>query len=140
MEDHISSPRPLYDRNEVSKGTKRFSMGSTSAGIIMDASKNGLIVNGYYKGLNNDTEYACVRDPVFISWKEFEKIKESVLKPKTTRKRKKSKGVVPDRVDVPDDAYLKTLPLVTINGFKYYIDGDKRERRPFDAPKNVFKF
>jgi len=131
----MSNPRPLYKNDDVTKGVKRFSMGGTSAGVVMDISKEGILINGYYKSPNaNNVVYANVREPVFISWDEFEKVKDSVLNPG------RRKELEPDRVDNPDDEYLKTLPKVTINGAMYYIDGDRRERRSVKNPSQVFKF
>jgi len=74
-----------------------------------------------------------------VPWLEVDKLKESLL-----RKRKK-KVVVKDRMpDVVEeeinDDYLETLPIVTLNGMKFYIDADRRERRPVSNPSHVFKF
>ena len=128
----MSNPRPLYKADEIAKNVKRFSMGGTSAGVIMDATKEGILINGYYRSQHNDDViYANVREPVFISWQEFAKIKATVLNPK---------GLEPDRIDSPNEEYLKQLPKVTINGTKYYIDGERRERRSVKNPSQVFTF
>ena len=138
MEDQrISSPRPLFKDEEVDKGAKRFQMGGTSAGIVLDISKRGITINGYYEGLKgSEVRYACVREPVEITWKEFEKVKQSVFKGPTSKK----DLLTPDRVDSPTKEYLKTLPVVTINSSKYYIDADRGERRSVRNPEQVFKF
>jgi len=131
----MSNPRPLYKNDDVTKDVKRFSMGGTSAGVVMDVSKEGILINGYYKSQHSeDVTYANVREPVFISWDEFEKVRRSVLNPG------RAGQLEPDRIDNPDEAYLDTLPIVTINGAKYYIDGDRRERRSTRNPSQVFKF
>lgn len=142
MGDRISSPRPLFQEDEIKKGIKRFSMGSTSAGIVFDVSKEGINVNGYYLGIRTDAKYACLREPIKIPWEELEKIKQSLFAKKKRKPRKKKKVAVlePAHLDLPDEEYLKTLPVVTINGAKYYIDADRRERRAVQRPCQVFKF
>ena len=128
----MSNPKPFYKSEEVEKGAKRFSMGGKTAGVVMDISKEGIQINGYYESqFNPDVVYANVREPVFISWDEFEKAKASVFNPD---------GLQPDKIDTPDEKYLKKLPQVTINGAKYYIDGDRRERRSVKNPSQVFTF
>jgi len=113
-------------------------MGGTSAGVVMDVTKKGLSINGYYCGnTSREVKYANVRDPVFVSWEDLEKARAAVLRPKRKRT---AKAITPDRIDEPDKKYLEGLPQVTINGAKYYIDADRRERRAVKNPKQVFKF
>ncbi len=142
--DQIASPRPSFDEKEVPKGVKRLMMGTRSAGVLIDVSKSGIKISGYYKDFDTDKLFACIREPVEITSSEFEKIEKSIFEESKPRRKKKKtkekKGDSPDRVDVPDQEYLDTLPVVTINDSKYYIDANKRERRPVKSPKQVFNF
>jgi hypothetical protein len=128
----MSNPRPFYKSDDIAKNVKRFSMGGTTAGVVMDISKEGIEINGYYRSqYNEDIIYGNIREPVFISWDEFDKAKAMVFNPG---------GAVPDMIDEPDEKYLESLPIVTLNGKRYYIDGDRRERRSVKNPSQVFKF
>jgi len=145
MGDKISSPRPMFNINEVKKGVKRYSMGGTTAGVVLDVSEEGFSVNGYYQSFRTDTKLACLSSPVLISWSELDKIRKSVFeKPKRKKakkgRKKKVKEIKPDRVDKPDEEYLDSLPIVTINGAKYYIDAEKQERRSVRNPGEVFNY
>ena len=47
----------------------------------------------------------------------------------------------PDMIDeAPDQEYLDTLPQVTLNSVKYYVDVEQQERRPVASPEKVFNF
>lgn len=140
--DEISSPRPLFKEKEVLKKNKRLLMGGKTAGVVIDVSEYGIEFNGYYRSFSSNATFACVREPVEITWDEFEKIKKSVLEeqPKKRKRKKKKEEVVPDKIDVPDQEYLDTLPIVTINDAKYYIDAERRERRSAVNPEKVFNF
>ena len=133
MTRYISNPRPLFDDVKKVKKSKRLSMGSTTAGIIMDIDKEGIYFNGYYQGINRPTKYAVMSSPGFIAWEELDKIRNIL----NSKKKKKND---PDFIDNPPEEYLKTLPIVTLNGMKYYIDTDRKERRLVERPQNVFKF
>jgi len=110
-------------------------MGGTTAGIVMDLSKEGIQISGYYRSQHSeDVVYANIREPVFIPWDEFEKARDIAMNPN------RAKGLEPDKIDEPDEKYLETLPKVTLNGAKYYIDAERKERRPVKNPKQVFKF
>jgi hypothetical protein len=74
-----------------------------------------------------------MRKPIFISWKDLEKIKNSFSK----RKKNKFKEFTDDN---PDEEYLKGLPVVELNGTPCYIDPDRRERRLVCDPTKVVKF
>ena len=138
MEKESISPRSFYIQNENPKGKRSLVLGTTSAGILLLVSDEGLEFNGYFTG-NDGTKYGVMRDFVMVPWGEVEKLKESLH-----RKRKKKaviKDRTPDNVEEElDEAYLDTLPIVTLNGMKFYIDADKRERRPVKNPSHVFKF
>ncbi len=145
MGDQITSPRPLFNINEVRKGVKRYSMGSKVAGVVLDVSEEGFSINAYYESLHSGPKYACLSSPVLISWNELDKIRKSILdKPKRKKvkkgKKKGTKVIEPDRVEEPDEEYLESLPIVTINGAKYYIDAEKKERRSVKNPKEVFNY
>ncbi len=138
--DQISSPRPLFKEKEVLKGVKRLLMGGKTAGVVVDVSIDGIELNGYYQSFSSDKKFACVREPVQITWDEFDKIRKSVSEEKPKRRKRKKKEVVPDKIDTPTEEYLDTLPIVTINNAKYYIDADRRERRSATNPEKVFNF
>lgn len=138
MGKDIISPRSFYIQDENPKGKRSLLLGTTSAGILLLVSDEGLEFNGYYTG-NEGRKYGVMRDFAMVSWGELEKLKESLH-----RKRKKKvvvKDRMPDMVEEEiNDAYLETLPVVTLNGMKFYIDADRRERRPVHNPSHVFKF
>jgi len=138
---YIASPRPIFgDPAEPKKGTQRLKLGSTSSGVIIDVTEKGITVNGYYQSFNNkDTFYTCVREPVEITWKELGKVKKLAI---DSKKRKKSKKEIlkPNKIDKPSEEYLDSLPLVTINKKKYYLDTKLRQRRPADNPEIVFNY
>ena len=139
--EYIASPRSIFkDKpDDVKKGVQRLKLGSTSAGIVLDISKKGITINGYYQSSTNEgTFYACVREPVEIAWEEFEKLRQIASERK---KRKASKKIFePDKIDKPDKKYLDKLPVVTINKKLYYLDAELRQRRPVDKPENVFNY
>ena len=151
MGDNIMSPRPLFDMDEEpGKGVVRVKLGSKSNGLWLDITKKGITFNGYYKGYSNQkSRYACLLKPVEINWEELEKMKQNViesLKPKKKKKRKPKKQYAKEKCAAyesdpnPDEKYLETLPKVTLNNDKYYIDSAKRERRPVSDPTKVYKY
>lgn len=116
------------------KKVERLIAGSKSSGMVIDITKEGLELNAYYTGFNEDVKFSVIRQPVLIPWDEIDKIKGRLQK--TTRKK-----AVKDRVESDvDPEYLKTLPVVTINGRRYYIDPAKRERRAVERPEEVWRF
>jgi len=142
MAREISNPRPFYNEIEPSKKTRfeRLEAGGGSGGIVLDITRQGLVVNGYYAGFSSsDVRYANTLNPVTISWEDLQKAKERVDMP--AKKVRKRAGIRPDKIEEHvDKDYLKTLPIVTINKTKYYIDGERRERRAVHTPEKVFKF
>jgi hypothetical protein len=139
VEREIISPRPFYYEDENPKGKLSLVLGTKHSGVLLLVSKEGLEFNGYYSGNDKTTKYGVMREFAMVSWEEVEKLRESLH-----RKRKK-KVVVKDRMpDVVEEeineAYLEKLPIVTLNGMKFYIDADRRERRPVSSPSHVFKF
>lgn len=139
MSIEIAHPRPTLSEEELAKGPRgkrrRLQIGTRQSGVILDITEKGVEANGYYEGFRPDgPKYKNVREPIFISWEDIEKEREK-LKPKRKRRLK------PDRVEREiDQEYLNTLPIVTINKTRHYIDADRRERRSVDNPNKVYKF
>lgn len=137
-EQWIGPVRPLFNLEEEppkNKRVERLVAGTNSNGMMIDVSRQGLEINGYYVAFNDgDTRYSILREPVVIPWDELTKMKDRIFKAK--------KHVAEmDRIEEKvDKKYLKTLPVIIINGGKYYIDPEKRERRSVDRPQEVWKF
>ena len=91
-------------------------------------------LNAYYTGFGEDAKYSVLLEPTVIPWDSLSKIKDRIFNTKTTKSKR-------DRIELEiDKEYLDTLPIVTINGKKYYIDPEKRERRLAERPQEVWKF
>lgn len=137
MGNKIITPRPIYDpKTSLEKGNthkQRLITGSAHNGLVIDVTKRGLTFNAYYEG--KEALYAVLREPVRIAWEELDKVREQINKPK-----KKTSKVKPDFNDKPSQEYLSELPIVTINGMQFYIDGELKQRRPVNNPKNVFEY
>lgn len=134
----INTPRSLYEEPEK-KSNKRKEVlhaGSKTSGIVITVTKDGLSIDGYYAGFSEKSPvYGNLRKPVHIDWEELEKVRNRLSKRKPANKNQ------PDHFDTtPDQDYLDTLPIVHINGNKYYIDGERRERRAVVNPRQVYKF
>lgn len=136
---HISGPRSIFKDDEASlkKGVHRLKLGGTTSGVVLDVSKKGITLNGYYQSFDSETFFACVREPVEILWEELDKIRIEVNKRK---KRTKKKTLEPSKVDKPTKKYLDKLPVVTINQKKYYLDAELRQRRPISDPESVYNY
>lgn len=138
-EQYISNPRPLFIPDasipKDKKAIERLFMGSGSNGIIFDITQRGIEVNGYYEGFNKNVKYSNLRNSVFIPWKEVDKMRQRI---KLSGKKNKEVPIFID--ESPNEEYLSTLPIVHINGRKFYIDSVRRERRLVDRPQNVYKF
>lgn len=134
----ITSPRPLYEEPGKKSNKKKevLHAGTKSSGIVVTVTKDGLEIDGYYAGFSAKSPvYGNLRKPVYIAWDELEKVRTRLSKRKSAKKNK------PDHFDIePDEEYLSTLPVVHINGSKYYIDGERRERRAVINPRQVYKF
>jgi len=140
-ERRIDNPRPLYEEitPKASARYERLEAGGSTGGIVLDITRKGLVINGYYLSANGRARYANTLNPVKITWEDLEKARAEVNKPKKRRTAKKK--IKPDRVeDVIDEAYLKSLPIVTINNDKYYIDAGRKERRSVKNPAKVYKY
>ena len=141
MDRYISAPRPRWDPDEtIETPTKRIiTIGSNNGGIVVRVTKEGVEFNGYYAGLIDARKYANVRDFIKVSWDDFDKLRADVFRKKPLQKEKVIRD--PDFIDgKPDEKYLESLPKVTLNGRKYYIDVERQERRPVDRPEEVFNF
>jgi hypothetical protein len=138
---YISNPRPLWKAEEEDEtSTQRIiTLGSNTGGIVVRVTKKGVEFNGYYSGLQEPKKYANVRDFVFVAWDDFDKLRADVFRKKPIEKKKVIRD--PDYVEEkPDQKYLDTLPKVTLNGQKYYIDAAAKQRRPVANPEQVFNF
>lgn len=136
----IGPIRPLFDINAVppkNKRCERLLAGSATQGMVIDVTRSGIELNAYYTLLDRDVKYAILRKPVILPWEEIKKIKDKVSKPKS---RKKKLAELDRTEEETDPEYLETLAIVTINGKRYYIDSEKRERRSVDRPNEVWKF
>lgn len=136
MRDKIGPVRQtfLLEEKPAAK-TERLIAGTKSAGVVVDVNKEGMEISAYYSGFNDpDKKYAILRDPISIPWEELEKLR-------ARSRYTKSKTANLDRIEseISED-YLKTLPIVTMNGRRYYIDPNKRERRAVERPTEVWKF
>ena len=131
--------RPSFRMNDETQGKKRLVAGTDSSGTVIDIDEVGIEISGYYTGFgaDSDTKYATLREPVSISWAELKKIEEIATAPKGKRKVKTD----PDRIEEEiDEKYLDSLTIVTMNSMKFYIDIEKRERRPVNNPKAVWRY
>lgn len=138
---YISSPRPLWNPEEEDedRGRRTITLGSVTGGVVVRITKKGIELNGYYAGLQEGKKYANLRDFLLISWDEFDKLRTDVFRGK--RLEKKFVERQPDYVDsVPEQEYLDGLLKVTLNGKQYYVDMERKERRPVDDPEKVFNF
>ena len=148
--NNIMSPRPFFDMDEEpGKGVVRIKLGSRSNGILVDITKDGITFNGYYKGrVDQEKRYACLLKPAEIEWGDIERMRQNAIEASKPKKRKKkakkkyAKQKCAAHYDDPnpDEKYLETLPKVTLNEEKFYIDAEKRERRPVSDPTKVYKY
>lgn len=114
---------------------QRLMTGTKENSIVIDATSKGLVFNAFFTE-NNGQKYAVIRKPVRIKWEDLEKIKEDVIASSSKKRKVKKTGA--DFHDTPTKEYLETLPIVTLNGLKYYYDGERKERRPVDKPNAVY--
>ena len=114
------------------KNMENLISGSSKYGLIIGVTKTNLILNSYYT--QNEKRYKCLSKGVKISLDEIKQVQNKL-------NGKKSKTIIEEFTD--DDysqEYLESLPIVTINERKFYIDTVKRERRLIDRPNAVSKF
>jgi hypothetical protein len=135
-EKRIVSPSPIFDEKELEKkGRRLIYLGTAESGVIIRIAKSGIEFNGYFTGYNG-TKYAVMREFSEIAWEDLDILKATIGK----KKKKENAPEEPDKIDTPDEEYLSKLPIVTLNGTKFYIDPERRERRPVRAPNQVFSF
>jgi hypothetical protein len=138
---YISNPRPLWhdDSTDETRTQRVMTLGSTTAGVVVRVTKKGLEFNAYYAGLQSPKKYAALREFILMSWDDVDKLREAVFRRKAVQKKIIMRD--PDTIDEKvDKKYLESLPKVTLNGKKYYIDMERQERRPVDKPEQVFNF
>ena len=136
-EKEIGPVRPIFNMSEElpkNKKVKRLVAGTNYSGAVIDITKDGIEINAYYTSYNDtNIKYGILRQPIKIDWEELEKIRSSLSKNRNSQK--------PDRMEYETDKeYLDTLPIVTLNGSSFYIDPEKRERRPVSSPEKVWKY
>ncbi len=138
---YISNPRPPWRQESIDESRSRrvMTLGSNTAGMVIRVTKEGIEFNGYYAGIQESIKHAIVRDFILVSWDDFDEMRAAAF----LRKPVKKEAVMrtPDTIDdKPDQEYLDTLPKVTLNNIKYYIDIERQERRPVSNPEKVFNF
>ncbi len=135
MSRKIALPRPEHKPLNGDKDKILYFSGTNDSGITIVATTKGLEIGGFYRDFPpGERKYSNLREPIKISWEEFDKIK-------INHKQMVGGGKIPDILeDDIDESYLKSLPIVTINDSKYYIDGNRRERRPVKFPNQVFRY
>jgi hypothetical protein len=141
MVRYISGPRPMWHPEEEEENRKRrvLTLGSVTGGVVVRVTKEGIEINGYYAGLQEGKKYANLRDFLLISWDDFDRLRSDVFRNKKPEKKFVERE--PDRTEsAPSKEYLDGLLQVTLNGKQYYVDVDRKERRPVDNPENVFNF
>jgi hypothetical protein len=141
MSKHIDSPRPLWSDKEAEGSPNKdvIIMGTATSGVVMRITKSGIELNGYYAGAGSERKYALLRNFAEMTWQDLEKAREMVLRP---GKRTANKPKTPPKADYEkefDKEYLSKLPIVTLNGARYYIDLNSQTRMPVDQPNQVFK-
>lgn len=141
MQDkYIAMPRPVFEPDKKKPADKQILYaGTKTSGIVIKITKHGLEIEGYYKGMSEKSPiYANLKEPVEINWEAINKAKDQLT---TAKKYKKINKDKPDNIELEvNEDYLNTLPIVTINSNRYYIDGTKRERRPLNNPKQVWRY
>ncbi|KPK10630.1 MAG: hypothetical protein AMJ56_07620 [Anaerolineae bacterium SG8_19] len=142
MDDrYISSPRPIWKEEETAENPSRriMTLGSATSGIVIRITKKGVEFNGYYAGLQEPKKFANMREFIIVSWDDFDKLRNDVFRKEPLEKKNAPRE--PAAIDKkPDAKYLESLPQVTLNGEKYYVDMDRQERRPVSNPEKVFNF
>jgi hypothetical protein len=139
--EYISNPRPMWDKEATVEQTDKriFTIGGNTAGVVIRVTTKGVEFNGYYADLTGPVKRALLRDFITVDWDQFDRMRADAF----NRKRVKKVAAVrsPDDIDeMPDQDYLDSLPIVTLNGTKYYFDAEAKQRRPVHDPKQVFNF
>jgi hypothetical protein len=139
MIDNIIPPRAVFTvPDEEENNSERVIVGTKWSGVVLDLTKKGIRINAYY----SDTDlikYAVLTEWASIPWEDVEKARTLIgLSP---IKRKIVSSMAEHTIDTAiDDAYLSMLPKVNLNGKMYYLDSNRKERRPVASPEQVFKY
>ncbi len=139
-DNNIMPPRvPFTVSSETDDRRKeRLVIGTKWAGIVIDFMVEGIQINGYYSG-SSKSKYSNLMKWAFIPWEDIEKARD--LAGLSMAKRAAMAAISEYELDeTPDKEYLDTLPQVNLNGRMYYMDGERRERRPVKNPRQVFKY
>jgi hypothetical protein len=137
MSKYIANPRSIFHEVEEQEGS--ITIGGITSGIVVKVTKKGIELNGYYASLRERVKYANLRNFSKISWEDLNKLRAEAFEGKG-KKRMPKKRVAEVVIDKPDKEYLKKLPIVTLNGNKYYMDMERKERRPISSPDKVYSF
>ena len=134
----ITAKIPLNEEDfESNRKVENLVSGSKHNGLIIGITASKLLLNGYYT--DGMKRYKCLSKGVEISWDEVKRLQEELKNKGKTKP--KSKTIKEEFIDESyTEEYLKTLPIVTINNRKFYIDTKKRERRLVNRPEAVSKF
>ncbi|TET59669.1 MAG: hypothetical protein E3J47_08275 [Candidatus Stahlbacteria bacterium] len=135
MSDYISSPRPIF--HDIEEKDSTIIIGGITSGIVVRITKKGLEINGYYAGLTDQVKFANMKEFTRISWEDLNKMKVEASEGRKKKQTPKKRKCV---IDKPDKKYLEKLPVVTLNGVKYYMDMERKERRPVKSPEKVYSF
>lgn len=129
------SVHKYVDQNSGSKKRfERLKLGTNSDGVVLDITRKGIEINGYYtKHINEDT-MALLREPLRITWEDLDMMKNQVMKPN-----KQSGNSDGFEVSEVSEKYLEKLPKVHINNVLYYVDIENKTIRPVDRPNLVSK-
>ena len=71
--DEIVSPKPLFKEDSKPISGKRFErleIGTKWAGIIVDVTRKGVEINGYYRCSTGNRIYSNSREPIYIPWED----------------------------------------------------------------------
>jgi hypothetical protein len=134
-EKFIGPVRFTFEEPPKNKRDERVIAGTKYSGMIVDVSRKGIEISGYYSGIREDIRYRNLKEPVVFPWEELDKLRERINRPPNKRK-----AILDRRESDVDEEYLETLPVVTINSRKYYVDPVLRERRAVQKPYEVWKF
>ena len=137
MSDEIVLRIPLYEEEDFKSDKKMENLisGSESNGLMIGITKSNIVINGYYTV--GSKKYKCLTKGVKMSWEEIRKLQNKL----TNKGKRKSKVIKEEFIDGEyTQEYLNTLPIVTINNVKFYIDTQKRERRAVSNPDMVSRF
>ena len=96
---YISNPRPIWDKDSTleTRGKRIMTIGSTTGGVVVRVSRKGVEFNGYYAGFREGTKYGNMRDFSFMSWDDFDRMREAAFRRKPVQKKVVMRD--PDAID-----------------------------------------